>query len=169
MPSKNARLQQWINYRIRVCLQDSRMLVGSLLAFDRHMNIVLADAEEFRKLKIRHKLADGKHQTEEKEVKRSVGLMMIRGENILTLTAEAPPPAKPKTVSGPVAPNAIPGRGVPAGRGAALAPVAPVAPVGLAGPVRGVGGPAPQLVAAPLGRGVLPGMSLARPPLMPPQ
>ncbi|KFG34711.1 LSM domain-containing protein, partial [Toxoplasma gondii FOU] len=90
-------------------------------------------------------------------------------ENILTLTAEAPPPAKPKTVSGPVAPNAIPGRGVPAGRGAALAPVAPVAPVGLAGPVRGVGGPAPQLVAAPLGRGVLPGMSLARPPLMPPQ
>ncbi|KFG27694.1 hypothetical protein TGP89_422240, partial [Toxoplasma gondii p89] len=62
------------------------------------------------------------------------------GENILTLTAEAPPPAKPKTVSGPVAPNAIPGRGVPAGRGAALAPVAPVAPVGLAGPVRGVGG-----------------------------
>ncbi|PHJ14678.1 lsm domain-containing protein, partial [Cystoisospora suis] len=54
------------------------MLVGSLLAFDRHMNVVLADAEEFRKIKIRHKLPDGKHQTEEKEIKRSVGLMMIR-------------------------------------------------------------------------------------------
>ena len=42
---------QLINHRIRVTIQDSRMLVGTLLAFDKHVNLVLADTEEFRKIK----------------------------------------------------------------------------------------------------------------------
>lgn len=145
------------------------------------MNVVLADTEEFRKLKMRRKLADGKHQTEEREIKRSVGLMMIRGENILTLTAEAPPPAKPKPAANAMA-AAGAGRGVPVGRGVPIAAMTgPVvgAPVGLAGAaVRGVG-PSPQMMGvgaspAPIGAprvapGVVP-VPLMRPAMgLPPQ
>lgn len=79
MPSKNARLQQWLNYRVRVVLQDSRMLVGTFLAFDRHMNVVLADTEEFRKVRTKNKV-DGKGVVvEEKELKRTVGFILLRG------------------------------------------------------------------------------------------
>lgn len=78
------------------------------MAFDRHMNVVLAECEEFRKIR-------PKGQSEEKEIKRALGFVMVRGENIISMSAEAPPPAQPrKPGEGPVA---GPGRGVPAGRG----------------------------------------------------
>ncbi len=72
---------------------------------------------------------------EEKEVKRTLGLIILRGENIISLTAEAPPPTEPKKAGeGPIA---GPGKAVLANRGM---PVAGGAPVGLSGPMRGVGG-----------------------------
>eukprot|EP00922_Rhytidocystis_sp_ex-Travisia-forbesii_P025833 GHVS01037900.1.p2 GENE.GHVS01037900.1~~GHVS01037900.1.p2 ORF type:complete len:130 (+),score=14.27 GHVS01037900.1:57-446(+) len=120
MPSgRNTRMQQWINYRVRVTIQDTRMLVGTLMAFDRHMNVVLADCEEFRKIR-------PKGSSEEKEIKRTLGFLMLRGENIISLTAEAPPPNEPRRMGeGPLAGA---GRGMPAGRGV------PVAPLGAAPP-----------------------------------
>ena len=48
---KGSKMQQLINYRIRVALKDSRSIVGQMLAFDQHMNLVLADADEFRSVK----------------------------------------------------------------------------------------------------------------------
>lgn len=168
MPSKNARLQQWLNYRVRVVLQDSRMLVGTFLAFDRHMNVVLADTEEFRKVRTKNKV-DGKGiVVEEKELKRTVGFILLRGENICTFIAEAPPQQQPKR---PDASLAGAGRGIPAGRGVpAVAPLG-AAPVGLAGPVRGVGAPAPHQMMGgpPMGRGAMPPPGM-QPPMgsMPP-
>jgi len=130
---RNTRLQQWIDYRIRVTIQDTRTLVGTFLAFDRHMNICLADTEEFRKIKV-------KGSDEPKEIKRTMGLVMLRGENIICLAIEAPPSATAKKPGeGPVM---GPGRGQPAGRGIPMRP-AMMIPPGLSGPVRGVGGPAP--------------------------
>ena len=41
---------QYINWRVRITIQDTRMLVGTFLAFDRHLNMVLADTEEFRRI-----------------------------------------------------------------------------------------------------------------------
>jgi small nuclear ribonucleoprotein B and B' len=75
------------------------MFVGTFMAFDRHMNVVLADTEEFRRVKVKGQCM---YSTKvylnlyvllatEKEIKRSIGFLLIRGESIISITAEAPP------------------------------------------------------------------------------
>lgn len=128
MPPKIAN---WLNYRVRITLHDGRQLVGQFMAFDRHMNIVVSDCEEFRKLK------DKSGNGDEREVKRMLGLVLLRGESVCSLTPEAPPASQGKRMGeGSVGP----GRAVPISRGpGTFAP-----PVGLSAPVRGVGGPVPM-------------------------
>eukprot|EP01069_Polyplicarium_translucidae_P003648 Polyplicarium_translucidae@DN2371_c0_g1_i1.p4 len=128
---KNTRMQQWIGYRVRVTIRDSRMFVGTFMAFDRHMNVVLSECDEFRKLK-------PKGSDEEKEIKRALGFVLIRGGNVISFTAEAPPVTEPKRRAEVGA-----GRGAAVGRGAPVALGA--APAGLSGPVRGIGMPAPGM------------------------
>ena len=41
--SRQSKFLMWINYRIRVTLTDSRVLVRTFLAFDKHMNLVLSE------------------------------------------------------------------------------------------------------------------------------
>lgn len=118
-----------INYRLRITLNDSRQIVGQLLAFDAHMNLVLADSQEYRKVKSRKakaraaaasKSAKSGVQDEDEddddaaaasgapdavlEQKRTLGLLILRGENIVSMAIEAPPPTddrKQATVSIP--------------------------------------------------------------------
>jgi small nuclear ribonucleoprotein (snRNP)-like protein len=49
-PGRTAKMQLYINYRMRVTLTDQRSLVGTLMAYDKHMNLVLGDCEEFRRV-----------------------------------------------------------------------------------------------------------------------
>jgi small nuclear ribonucleoprotein B and B' len=42
---------QLLNYRLKLTLQDGRVFIGQMIAFDRYMNLVLADCEEFRTVK----------------------------------------------------------------------------------------------------------------------
>ena len=65
-----------------------RMIVGTFMAFDRHMNMVLGDSEEFRRVKSKK----GQGLTEEKIEKRTLGLIVLRGDSIVSLTIEGPPP-----------------------------------------------------------------------------
>ena len=49
------------------------------------MNLVLAETEEFRKVKPK------KPEEREREMKRGLGLVLLRGDSIVTMSAEAPP------------------------------------------------------------------------------
>ncbi|KCV67227.1 hypothetical protein H696_06351, partial [Fonticula alba] len=95
------------------------------------MNIVLADSEEFRRVK--------KGKEKAREEKRILGLIILRGEVIVSMSAEAPPPA----ARGRQVAVATSGLGKAAGRGL---PMSEAALAGLAGPVHGVGGPAHGLM-----------------------
>jgi len=133
---------QFINYRMRVTVQDNRVLIGKFMAFDRHMNLILGDCEEFRKI-------SGKSKKEEREDKRPLGLLLLRGECIVSLSVEGPPTTEEsrfKTASSAAA--AGPGKAIATGRGIAMPPVTS-APAGLAGPVRGIGGPGAAIMAPP--------------------
>lgn len=79
--------------------RDSRQFIGELLAFDKHYNLVLSQTDEFRltkkslmSLKDRSKSkSDQPESTLIQEQKRSLGLVILRGENVIGVTIEAPP------------------------------------------------------------------------------
>ena len=135
---------------------DGRQIVGRFMAFDRHMNLVLSDAEEFRKLPPKKGLTE-----EDRAVRRVLGFILLRGEEVVSMTVEGPPPQEDKRARAQAAP-AGPGSGRAAGRGMPGMVGAP-AP-GLMGPIAGLGGPSaasmrPQFSAPPVGApGFRPGM-----------
>jgi small nuclear ribonucleoprotein B and B' len=95
------------------------------------MNLVLADTEEFRRVKrkpAKSAAAPGASSSSvplvETEEKRTLGLTIVRGAHIISLSVESPPPADPSARLGTSAPGgaaaamaAGPGISRPAGRG----------------------------------------------------
>ena len=106
--SQKSKFWQWIDHRVRVAIADQRMLVGTFIAFDKHLNIVLADTEEFRILKAL------KPSDPEREIKRSLGLIVLRGDNIISISAEK----APKQIENKVSDlhGTVPGKAVPIAR-----------------------------------------------------
>ena len=163
MPIKS-KLSNYVNYRIRVVMDDGRAISGTFLAHDKYMNLCIADAEEFRHVPPQkseaaaavnadepEKMEDSKETAKpqvDREMKRSLGFVLLRGECIVSLAIEGPPPQADRTLRGvkrahPGAPGT--GIGRPVGRGvAASAPVMNAPGGALAGPARGLGVPNPS-------------------------
>ncbi|KAG0218715.1 hypothetical protein BGX33_006278 [Mortierella sp. NVP41] len=182
---KNSKMMNLINFRLRITLADTRVLTGQMLAFDKHMNLVLADCEQFRRVK--PKSGTTGTAAQEREQKRTLGLVILRGEIIVCMSVDAPPPPSidgQKTrlsqvwtkEHSEVAHRIIVGRNRSSGACWAWHACCSRSTVGLTGPVRGVGGPTPRMMlprgpaaAAPpmvYGRGMPPGGM--PPPGMPP-
>ena len=143
---KGSKLLRYVEHRLRVTLHNGRYIVGTFLAFDKHLNLVLSEAEEFRQLRTQGALL------EERTEKRSLGLVLIRGENVVSLAVEGPPP--PSVTATRLTPGG-PGMARGAGRGS-------VPPMGLgAAPVHGIGGGLPPGMPPP---GMPPGMGRGMPP-----
>lgn len=110
----------------------------------------------------------------QREQRRVLGLVILRGDEVVDLTIEGPPPADESRLAKGAAAPAGPGMGRAAGRGMPVgAPGA--APVGLAGPAPGVGAPAPGVMmprptmqAPPMMRPPMGGPPMGMPPGMPP-
>lgn len=72
--------------------------MGTLLSYDKFMNLVLVECEEFRLLQKTKKYLDQVKNGEVdlskvKEQKRLLGLVILRGENVVSVVAEAAPNA----------------------------------------------------------------------------
>ena len=156
---KSSKMLQYVNWRMRVTISDTRVLVGTFMAFDKHMNLVLGDCEEQRKVR-------GKKASEEREEKRMLGLVLLRGENVVSMSAEAPPPPKPRSEQ--AAEKGGPGVGKAAGRGTVPLPIAGGAfPPPMGAMAMGAMGGQPGLPGVARGMGAPPSQSMM-PQMAPP-
>jgi small nuclear ribonucleoprotein B and B' len=128
-------LGKFLSWKIKVTISEKRSFLGIFLAFDKHMNIVLADCDEYLRVKTK--------SGQDKELKRHLGLIILRGENVLSITVDSPPLPQPKVPIFKTAPGVA-----TATPGPRFSTAPPLPPVGLGGAVK-TQFPAPMGFGAP--------------------
>jgi len=133
----------YLNHRMRATLKDGRTFVGTLKSFDKHMNLVLIDTDEYRQIR-------PKKGQVLNEQKRPLGFVLLRGEHLCTLSIEGPPPNEDDFQTLPNMSGAMQGMssglgtgaGRPAGRGMPVSQAQAARPDGLASGSGTLGAPA---------------------------
>lgn len=156
--TKPSKLMQMVNCRIRITLTDGRVMLGQLLAYDKHLNLVVADCEEFRLSRKEAQKTAGRTVPAGSglgDQRRSLGLVLLRGETIVSMIPEGgPPPAGGNKARVPASKQMAPGmtmqgRAVPA-PGAPPMPGMGMVPPPLTGQVPGMyGAPPPGMMMPP--------------------
>ena len=49
--SGKSKFWKWIDHKVKVTISDRRMMVGTFIGFDKHLNVILSDCEEIRIVK----------------------------------------------------------------------------------------------------------------------
>lgn len=131
--AKGSKLLRYVEHRIRVTVQDGRVLIGTFMAFDKHLNLVLSDTEEYRSMskassnrssssnnnnssdKNDNSKSKLSNIVEERQEKRLLGLIILRGENVVSIAVEGPPPSEQRAKVMPGGPGVAKGvgRGMP--------------------------------------------------------
>lgn len=95
--AQKSRLADLLHYRIRALTHDGRAYVGELLAFDAHMNLVLAECVEHRVPNTQLQILKNKTSSPDdgpahpKLDTRTLGLVVLRGDQVLTTVVESAP------------------------------------------------------------------------------
>ena len=128
-----SKMGAYQNHRMRATLKDGRTFVGTLKAFDKHMNLILIDTDEYRQ-------TPPKKGQILNEQKRPLGFVLLRGENLIYLSVEGPPPNESVSNSVPGMAGTQtgsglgrPGQGRAAGRGMPVHQAQQSRPGGLGG------------------------------------
>lgn len=75
------RLAMFFNWKVEAIAKDGRTYKGILMGVDKHMNLVLHHCDEFRFYKV-------VGEPDLKEEKRNLGLMILRGDDIITVNPD---------------------------------------------------------------------------------
>lgn len=84
MSCKSSKIAKYLNYIIDITTVEGRNFVGKFLAFDKYMNVILADTVERRTIV-------NKRTHEERKVERTLGLMLLRGDCVQGYTVVSAP------------------------------------------------------------------------------
>lgn len=182
--SARQKMLAFVNWKMRVTITDTREIVGIFMAFDKHMNIILGDAEEFRLVKDEKK--KGAPYVEER---RLLGLVLMRGDAVVSIKPVSPPapapkykpppggapavaalPGTPGTLPGMIGMPGMPGGGPPMGPRPGMPIICPPAGMPMRPPPGGAQmmRPPPHMMFRPGGPPMMPGMGPPRPGMMPP-
>eukprot|EP00735_Rhodelphis_limneticus_P007676 TRINITY_DN20271_c0_g1::TRINITY_DN20271_c0_g1_i1::g.19775::m.19775 TRINITY_DN20271_c0_g1::TRINITY_DN20271_c0_g1_i1::g.19775 ORF type:complete len:102 (-),score=-6.40,sp/Q55A45/RSMB_DICDI/54.93/7e-17,LSM/PF01423.17/1e-10,Flag1_repress/PF03614.8/0.075 TRINITY_DN20271_c0_g1_i1:19-324(-) len=82
---RRERLRKLAFRRMRITVDDGRVVVGRFQCFDKHKNVVLSEAEEFR---VRY----FKNGNASREDVRRIGLILIPGDHMVRCEVEEPDP-----------------------------------------------------------------------------
>lgn len=101
VPSVNNKMFAYVNSTLHVTLADARVMVGTLIAYDRFMNLVLSNVVETR---LTPKADTG-------VAERELGLVMVRGEHVVSIRSEKKEPkVSAKVPAGPGKAVKLPGK-----------------------------------------------------------